>query len=292
MPAASLARRGGRLAVIATVAVIAVVVTGFDVPDARTEAKAEPLLAPAFAGLELGRAASGVASAPLICIDPGHSDSIPGMIVTVTTVDVAGVAHERRLREVDINLDVAREVARRLRVRFGDAAVVMTWGEADGRARAWDALSGPTGDARLDLMMRGAFCARHGARSVASLHTNWYADEPNGLYIGYRDAEDRALAEAIHASLFAAMAVDPAGAPIGEYIDYGLDSGDWFLMLGFGNRDVPAVILEPVMMSNADEARRLLPTIADAPDGRRAQIARIEARALGDWIASTLLAAR
>ncbi|MDA0366655.1 MAG: N-acetylmuramoyl-L-alanine amidase [Chloroflexi bacterium] len=292
MRAASLVRRGGRLAVIATVAVLALVTTTIDVPSAHTEATVTPAVVPAFAGAELGHAATSVRQAPLICVDPGHSESAPGMIVTVTTVDAVGAARERRLREVDINLDVARDVVRRLRARFGNDAVVMTWGEADGRGRAWEALRGPTGDDKLDLMMRGAFCVREGAQSVVSVHTNWFGDAPNGIYVGYRDAEDRVLAEAIHSVLFDAMAVDPAGEPVAGYIDYGLDPGDWFLMLGFGSRDVPAVILEPVMMSNADEARRLLPVIAEAPDGRRAQIARVEAQAIGDWIAATLLRER
>lgn len=287
----SRSRRGAHLALIATVLAFAAA-TAFDVPNAHTEAKAEPVPAAAFSGRDLGQAASALPSAPLICIDPGHSDSSPGMVVTVTTIDAAGVPHERRLREVDINLDVARDVARRLRARFGDDAVVTTWGEADGRARAWNALLGPDGDERLDLMMRGAFCGRVGARALVSLHTNWFGDAPNGLYIGYRDEDDRALAEAMHPVLLAAMAIDATGAPLREFIDYGLDPGDWFVLLGLGDHAVPAVILEPVMMSNPEEARRLLPSIADAPDGRRAQIANVEALALGNWIASALAGER
>lgn len=285
--------RRARLLVIAPIAALVIAATAANLPDAHTGAagSGDIAAARAFSGPETGRAAVAGPD-PLMCIDPGHSLSTPGMAVTVSTFDADGRAREVELREVDVNIDVAREVVLRLRERFGDEAVVMTWGEADNRARAWNALRGPDGDEKPDVMARGTFCVAQGARSIASLHTNWFDDEPNGTLTGYRDENDRALAEAIHARIRDAVAVTPAGRPVPDLIDYGLDQGDWFVTLALGDRDVPAVIIEPVMTSDPDEARRLLPSIAEAPSGRRAQIAAVEAEALGDWIASTLLGER
>lgn len=283
-------RRVAALAVIASVTALTVAIA-FHRTGVQTEATREPSRLAAFAGAEVGHAAAAAEPGPLMCVDPGHSLTQPGMVVSVPVSEAGRPVQEHELREVDINLDVAREVTRRLRARFGDQAIVMTWGEADGRSRSWDALRGPAGDEKPDVIARGAFCVAERARSVVSVHTNWFGDAPNGTFTGFRDENDRALAAAVHFTILDAMRVI-ADAPDDPFIDYGLEQGEWQLTLGFGDRDVPAVILEPVLMSNPDEARRLVPTIAAAPDGRRAQIAAVEAAALGDWIASTLLDGR
>ena len=63
---------------------------------------------------------------------------------------------------------------------------------------------------------------------------------------------------------------------------YGIDPGDWWI--SEGAEGIPAVILEPVMMTHDDEARRLAPSIAEAPAGRRAQIAEIEVEVIAGYI--------
>jgi N-acetylmuramoyl-L-alanine amidase len=251
---------------------------------------ASGIAAPGAAGAVTSLA--GATPRPLVCVDPGHSLSNPSIVVTVPVAGRDGIMRDVELREVDINLDIARELARRLRAHFGAGAVAMTWGEVDNLPRGWNVLRGPAGDDKADVMARGAFCADQGARAIVSIHTNSYEDEPNGALTGYRDANDRALALAVHGSMYHALSFDPLGVPVPDFTDYGLDHGEWFIALGVDDRDVPVVILEPVMMSDTDEARRLVPTIAEAPAGRRAQIARVEADALGAWIQSTLLTER
>jgi N-acetylmuramoyl-L-alanine amidase len=287
------AARRSALALVLALTVAAAAVTARGVRPETGSARAASAASSTFLGPELGRAANAVNPAPLVCIDPGHSLSKPSIVVTVPEVDERGRLRDSELREVDINLDIAREVARRLGERFGADAVVMTWGETDNQPRGWNALRGPLGDEKTDVMARGAFCTGRGARAIVSIHTNSFGDSPNGMLTGYRDANDRALALAVHAAIRDAVAVDPAGRPLRDFSDYGLDQGEWFLALGVDDRrDVPTVILEPVMMSDADEARRLLPTVAEAPRGRRAQIAGVAAQALGDWIESALLVER
>lgn len=47
---------------------------------------------------------------------------------------------------------------------------------------------------------------------------------------------------------------------------------------------MPAVIVEAVFMSNPDEAQALKSTIAEAPDGRRAQIAQVVHEGILDYL--------
>lgn len=222
-----------------------------------------------------------VAPGVTICIDPGHSLSDPSIENTVTFG-----GREVTIVEGELNLDIATEVVARLRERFAGSdpvvTVIMTWGELDGLYRDWDALSGPLTDDEPRVQARGRWCVQQGAGAVFSLHINGGQFGANGTLTGFRDDDDRTLAGLVHGPVLEALATAPGGDRIRPFGDYGLDPGDWWISEGADG--IPAVILEPVMMTHDDEARRLVPSIAEAPEGRRAQIAEIEAEVIAAYI--------
>jgi N-acetylmuramoyl-L-alanine amidase len=69
----------------------------------------------------------------------------------------------------------------------------------------------------------------------------------------------------------------------GRFRDYGINVDEWYIPK---NTTMPAVILEPVFLSNGDEAKALKPTIAEAPGGRRSQIAQVEYDGIVAYFAS------
>jgi hypothetical protein len=81
---------------------------------------------------------------------------------------------------------------------------------------------------------------------------------------------------------------DHRGKKIRAFRNFGLDQGDWWLAIGAPNSVV--ALFEPVVMTNDAEAERLLPAIIDAPTGRRAQIAAIEAQAIAVYVEGLLAA--
>lgn len=223
-----------------------------------------------------------------ICVDPGHSLSDPSIENTVT-ID----GREVTIIEAELNLDIATEVVARLRERFARSEpgvnFIMTWGELDGLYRDWDALSGPLLDEELLVQARGRWCVQQGAAAIFSLHINGGQQGANGTLTGFRDDDDRALAELVHGPILEALATAPGGERVRPFSDYGIDPGDWWISEGADG--IPAVIIEPVMMTHDDEARRLVPSIADAPEGRRAQIAEIEAEVIAAYIERLLASA-
>ena len=124
---------------------------------------------------------------------------------------------------------------------------------------------------------------QQGARLVVSLHTNGLVDGDglNGTLTGFHDADDRALAEALHWPLLDAMRRAPAGWQISSFVDFGLDPGRWWISLG-APRSAVAVV-EPVFMTAPAEAERLLPSIAEG-GARRLQIAAAEADAIAAYV--------
>ena len=227
-----------------------------------------------------------------ICIDVGHGLQEPNITVPVT-VGSGPTTRTVMLTEVEINLDVATRVAALLRERYRTAdppvTIVMTWGEIDGLDRPWDPLIGPESDAEVVVQSRGAFCVAQRADVVVSMHTN-AGSRLNGTLTGYRDDNDRELAAVVHPMILEQLGADPSGTPLDGFVSFGLDPGDWWISEGAAAPDLPVVILEPVMMTIADEARRLLPTIEEQPAGRRAQIANIEAKAIAAYVDAYLLA--
>jgi N-acetylmuramoyl-L-alanine amidase len=224
----------------------------------------------------------------VVCLDPGHSLLAGGAVVEVTEGRGRN-AQTTTLTEAEINLDVALAVASELEARFAGEPVnvLLTWGRDDGNTgRAWSATEGPASDDRAAVEARGAFCEANGATVVVSLHTNGANLPFNGTLTGYRDADDLELAAPAHDSIYAALANEPGGKRIGGFRDFGLDQGDWWISLGAPNSVV--AIFEPVLMTNDKEAARLLPSITEAPAGRRAQIAAAEAAAIATYVEGLL----
>jgi N-acetylmuramoyl-L-alanine amidase len=224
----------------------------------------------------------------VVCLDPGHSLLAGGAVVEVTEGRGRN-AQTTTLTEAEINLDVALAVASELEARFAGepVSVLLTWGRDDGNTgRAWSATEGPASDDRTAVEARGAFCEANGATVVVSLHTNGANLPFNGTLTGYRDADDLELAAPAHDSIYAALANEPGGKRIGGFRDFGLDQGDWWISLGAPNSVV--AIFEPVLMTNDKEAARLLPSITEAPAGRRAQIAAAEAAAIATYVEGLL----
>ena len=212
---------------------------------------------------------------PAVCIDSGHNLDQPGAAVTVK-IGRGRNAERFELREADINLDVTHEVRRILQDR--DVSVIMTW-DGDPTLPGPDAGSS---DDRLGVTVRGKQCQDGGAGIVVSIHTNG-ADLPfNGTMTLYNDAADRVLAEFVHRPIYDALRFAPNGKCISGFRNFGLNQGEWWLSLGADQLAV--VLLEPVDRTNDAEARLLFKSIAEAPGGRRAQIARTEAAAVLDFL--------
>ncbi len=196
--------------------------------------------------------ATGTALAnKLICLDPGHGGSESGGVYTKNG------RNGWTLREKEINLDVATALKVRLE---GEGAIVrMT----------------RTSDATVSLQQRVDICNDPGDVGgrlpdiVVSLHTNsTYASRWDGSNTLIYDSNDAALAQAIHPVMYSGLKASWSG----RFSDYGIDGGDWFIPK-YSNP--PAVILEPVFMSNDAEASALRAE-ASVTGSRRAQIVEVE----------------
>ena len=241
----------------------------------------------AIAGLAAAAAVTTVGGAQppayRVCLDPGHEPA--GDVGAVTQASFPGGEYE--LREVDLNLDVAHAVRRRLLEL--NIEVVMTW---DGAGLGWPETGAPdlppaetlspdpeTSD-RLGLKARGVACVAAGAEVMFSVHHNALPGPGNGLATLYRDPgfgqkdQDRAVAQVVHAAMRDAL--NPGKRSRG-FVDFGLLRGNW--AVARGAIDIPAVIFEPVVISDPQEALRLAPTIAQA-GARRLQIVEAEVGAI------------
>ena len=225
----------------------------------------------------------------VICLDPGHSLTTGGASVMVKEGRGRN-ATSTPLTEPEINVDVARAVAAKLLNRFDGqpVRVIMTWGENDGLLRDWSWSDGPASDDKPDVIARGVFCETNLASIVVSLHTNGINVPFNGTLTGYQGDDDLALAGPAHTIIYNELQRDHRGKKIRAFRNFGLDQGDWWLALGAPNSVV--ALFEPVVMTNDAEAERLLPAIIDAPTGRRAQIAAIEAQAIAVYVEGLLAA--
>lgn len=218
-----------------------------------------------------------------VCLDPGHEPS--GDVGAVATAQFPNGTFE--LREVDLNLDVAHEVRRRL-IGLG-IEVVMTW---DGAGLGWPDVAAadlpprptitddPELADRLGLEARGAICVEAGAMAMFSVHHNALPGPGNGLITLFRDPgfgqkdADRAVAEVVHATMWNVL---HPGKRSQGFVDFGLFRGDWGVARGAAG--IPAVIFEPVVISDPREALRLAPSI-EQEGARRLQIVQAEVEAI------------
>ena len=126
-----------------------------------------------------------------------------------------------------------------------------------------------TDDSDESLPQRVNICNGSGADITVSLHTNstrsprW---DGSLTLMSKNEDKDGPLAKAIHPIMYNGLKEDWDG----RFSDYGFNVDEWYIPT---KTDMPAVILEPVFLSNPDEAEAL---IAEAPAGRRGWIAQVE----------------
>ena len=190
--------------------------------------------------------AKGPLSRVKVCLDPGHGGYDPG-----------AVNEAFGLFESEINLDVSFALKGLLE---GDgAAVVMT----------------RTDDSYLDNSDRYTFCDAEQATILVSVHTNSVANDTSDGSMGlYVHEDDRALAGAIHETMYPMLRDALPEELQDDFIDFGLVRFNSGVML---KSDMPAAMMEPLFMSNAYEGAALVPTIGgvECPNlgCRRGQIA-------------------
>jgi len=185
-----------------------------------------------------------------ICLDPGHGGTEPGAI----NADNADFV----LVEKDINLYVAG----RLRDELSSVGAIVNMTRDPG---VDDATAQNYRDATLSTNDRYTWCNNSGADIAVSIHTNSFSSpEPNYTLIIYFHRDDKALANAVI-------------GPVGNLLTEGQRTAEPRIKKdAFGfvlKTEMPAITVEPVFMSNTEEALRL----ADCSNGvcpRRDQIAK------------------
>jgi N-acetylmuramoyl-L-alanine amidase len=205
------------------------------------------LLGLALAMLTRNRVPCPTGSA-MIVLDPGHGGEDPGAIN-----EAAGLV------EKELTLEIARETARLVRDRGLSVALTRD----DDRTIAANSPLGEVANA----------C---GAAVYVSVHVN-AVDRPEPNYVltlWAIEAKDRAFAETMQAAMAAELR---PGTDLGDSGLDRLENG------GLLTAKMPAVLVEPVFLSNPAEAARLA-----NPDGRRReQIARAIADGIMDWVRGT-----
>ncbi len=181
-----------------------------------------------------------------VCIDPGHGGGESGAVYQKKG------RNGWTLIEKEINLDVALNL--RAKLEAAGATVVMT----------------REGDSTVSLGERVVTCNGSGADITVSVHTNGTRSPRwDGSLTLMSGEKDRFLAEAIHPIMYNGLKEGWEG----RFTDYGFNVDDWYIPK---NTTMPAVILEPVFLSNSGEAEALRLTIGESPDGRRGRIAQVE----------------
>ena len=180
-------------------------------------------------------ATSGDLIGKKICIDPGHGGSDPGAI-----------NNEFGLFESTINLDVSYSL--KWLLENEGAEVVLT----------------RTDDSYKDNNDRYTFCNSEAATILISIHTNSVVDPSwdgsMALYF-HPDDDDRVLAQTIYNVMYPALN-ETAPKP-DLFLPFGLD---WFASGVLLKSNMPAAMLEPLFMSNPDEAAILVENIFDDPN--------------------------
>ena len=182
-----------------------------------------------------------------ICLDPGHGGTEPGAINA-----------DFDLVEKEINLYVAGALRDSLRDAGADVSMARDPPIYCKNAPSYS-------DATLSKRERYTWCNKFGADISVSIHTNSFSSpEPNYTLIIYFHRDDKALANAVI-------------GPVGNLLTEGQRTAEPRIKKdAFGfvlKTEMPAITVEPVFMSNTEEALRL----ADCSNGvcpRRDQIAK------------------
>lgn len=212
------------------------------IPDANLVFAGMKLKAPAtLADAPVAAAKPGPLSGRRICLDAGHGG-----------VEESGAAFEfddgRVLREADVTLDITRSLR--------------AWLVADGASVTMTR----TGDSFLGLDERAAICNVAAADIAVSMHLNGFRDPVyNGALALFFKMIDKRLAEKLAVVLQNGLI---RSAPAGRFTNFGAQPFEGRVLL---RTVMPAVIVEPVFLTNPGEARALLATTAQS-DSRRSQI--------------------
>lgn len=192
------------------------------------------------AGASATAAGGGPLAGRRICLDPGHGGiEEPGAVF--------GFGDGRLLREADVTLDLAR--------------TLRAWLLADGASVTMTRNT----DVYLGLDERAAICNAAGAEIAVSVHLNGGSSPSwNGALALFSKPVDRRLADRLAASL-QQLGRNAPGLP---FTAYGAQPFDGRVLL---RTVMPAVIVEPVFLTNPGEARALLTPTAQG-SSRRNQI--------------------
>ena len=180
----------------------------------------------------------------IVCIDPGHGGAEPGAV-------------NGALIEKDINLDIGLYLQASIEAR--GATVVMT--------RAVDETK--------SIRQRYTFCNDQNAHLLISNHTNSVANETiDGSMTIYFHQDDKRLAGFLQDAMYGELSPAPIAAGQ-SFTNWPLRKDALGVLL---KTDMPAAVVEPVLMSHPWEAEQLTGTIAECLAGtstfcRRVQIA-------------------
>ena len=212
------------------------------------------LVATAVWGISLLFDAAGASAVShVVCLDPGHGGDEPGAVRTKRG------PNGFTLVEKEINLDVALHL--RDRLELDGFVVVMT----------------RDSDETVSLQERVDTCNGANADIAVSLHTN-STNSPrwDGAMTLMNKSADSELAETIQPMLYNGLSESWDS----RFTNYGINVDEWFFPK---HTNMPAVILEPVFMSNRDELPALRATIVQDDAGRRAEIVQVEYEAIASY---------
>lgn len=189
------------------------------------------LLAAAFVLLGSRQAyTQGPLTGKTICLDPGHGGADPGAVYDDDTI---------YLEEADINLDVAHG----LKALLEDSGATVEMTRAD--------------DRYLTNRDRYTLCNNWATDILVSVHTNSVLESwVDGSYALYFHSDDKVLAQTIYDVMYPALRdTSPHPEPKEAYfMDLGLNHYASGVLL---KSDMPAAMMEPLFMSNPDEAALL-----------------------------------
>lgn len=180
--------------------------------------------------------AAGTLAGIKICLDPGHGGSDPGAVNSAYG-----------LNESDINLDVSYGLKHLYELEGAEVALTRT------------------GDEYLTNEDRYTFCNEQEATILISVHTNSvsYPDWDGSMAL-YAPNRDPYLAQAIYEVMYPFLR-DTAPESVTDFRDFGLDN---FASGVLFKCDMPAAMMEPLLMSHPAEAELLVtPILADPPAG-------------------------
>lgn len=183
--------------------------------------------------------AAGALEGVKVCLDPGHGGRDPGAVNV-----------EFELEESEINLDVSFGLKQLLEGK--GAVVVMTRTD---------------NETYLTNEDRYTFCNAEQATILVSVHTNSAYDQTwDGSMTLYASASrDAGLARAIHKPMYDYLQ-DTAPVAPEDFRDFGVDN---FASGVLFKCDMPAAMVEPVLMSHPAEAEALVQTIyKDTEEGK------------------------